>query len=331
MKGCASAIGAPAYLIGIDEAGYGPRFGPLVIVATVWRGTGVASLDEMDDRLRRWTVQRTPQTASQLPLGDSKQIYRSGEGLKQLERTVLGAWRYLRVPVGSWQQLWQQVTTGDGGAWSHVPWYRGCDVPLPIASDLEAIEQAEQSWHTLEADTAIALRAVRVYAIFPELFNDELRTRNKADLLTRYSMILANECLRFVDAAEAPVGLLCDRHGGRTYYAGALQHHWQASCVWVAHESPQLSRYVVDLSDRRVEIRFIVDGDQTHVPIALASMVAKYVRELAMIPFNAYWQRLVPGLQATSGYGRDADRFQREIMTACAQTKIAPQSFVRAR
>ena len=42
-------------------------------------------------------------------------------------------------------------------------------------------------------------------------------------------------------------------------------------------------------------------------------MTAKYLRELAMRPFNAFWQRHVPELKATAGYNTDALRFFKDI------------------
>src|SRR6185436_16287727 len=80
-------------------------------------------------------------------------------------------------------------------------------------------------------------------------------------------------------------------------------------------ESSDLSVYQVRLADRPVEFRFQPKGEQ-HLPTALASMTAKYLRELAMRPFNAFWQRHVPDLRPTAGYSGDAQRFFGEIQAA---------------
>lgn len=46
-----------------------------------------------------------------------------------------------------------------------------------------------------------------------------------------------------------------------------------------------------------------------HLPVALASMIAKYVRELAMHRFNRYWSKRMPELKPTAGYTLDARRW----------------------
>jgi hypothetical protein len=42
-------------------------------------------------------------------------------------------------------------------------------------------------------------------------------------------------------------------------------------------------------------------------------MVSKYLRELAMEAFNAFWAEQVPNLAPTAGYPQDAVRFRAEI------------------
>ena len=54
-------------------------------------------------------------------------------------------------------------------------------------------------------------------------------------------------------------------------------------------------------------------------------MFAKYLRELAMIAFNQFWQRHVPNLRPTAGYPVDAKRFRREIRTHQRQLHITDQ------
>jgi hypothetical protein len=54
-------------------------------------------------------------------------------------------------------------------------------------------------------------------------------------------------------------------------------------------------------------------GCEEFLPTALASMTAKYHRELAMRAFNDFWLARVPGLRPTAGYPGDSRRFKREI------------------
>ncbi|MCA9134862.1 MAG: hypothetical protein KDA45_16955, partial [Planctomycetales bacterium] len=57
---------------------------------------------------------------------------------------------------------------------------------------------------------------------------------------------------------------------------------------------------------------FSVGGDR-FPPTALASMLAKYLRERLMESWNAFWQLHLPGIKPTAGYPLDARRFRREI------------------
>lgn len=54
----------------------------------------------------------------------------------------------------------------------------------------------------------------------------------------------------------------------------------------------------------------------------LASMVAKYVRELAMRAFNGFWSDRVPCLRGTAGYPVDAARWRAEAAEGVAAEGI---------
>jgi len=49
-------------------------------------------------------------------------------------------------------------------------------------------------------------------------------------------------------------------------------------------------------------VRFEVDADASPLPVALASMIGKYVRELAMARQNAFYRGHDPELPEVSGY-----------------------------
>jgi ribonuclease HII len=69
---------------------------------------------------------------------------------------------------------------------------------------------------------------------------------------------------------------------------------------------------------RRMGVAFLTEGENAHLPVALASMTAKLTRELLMRRFNAYWSerhRALGGveLRPTAGYALDARRWLRDV------------------
>src|SRR6186997_3446193 len=77
--------------IGIDEAGYGPNFGPLVMTAVACRvPDDLAGADLW--KVLRPAVCRHPQgKRPRLVVDDSKKVYRAGLGFDDLECTALAA------------------------------------------------------------------------------------------------------------------------------------------------------------------------------------------------------------------------------------------------
>src|SRR5262249_32910201 len=122
----------------------------------------------------------------------------------------------------------------------------------------------------------------------------------------------------------------CDKHGGRDKYAGVLLHIFPDAELKVLKEGRAESRYRLVVEDRPIEFRFQAKGER-FLPAALASMTAKYLRELAMAAFNAYWVKQIPGLKPTAGYPLDAARFRREIDSALVPLGIVEDHLWRQR
>jgi hypothetical protein len=70
---------------------------------------------------------------------------------------------------------------------------------------------------------------------------------------------------------------------------------------------------------------------ESQLPIALASMLSKHHRELAMIQFNAFWRSHIPDLQPTAGYPQDAQRFKKQIADIQKKLGITDESLWRKR
>ena len=124
--------------------------------------------------------------------------------------------------------------------------------------------------------------------------------------------------------------MLCDKHGGRGKYAALLQHYLTDSPVQVIRESLEESRYRWVENGRNVELRFEARGEH-HLPIALASMTAKYLREIFMVGWNGFWTEQIPTLKPTAGYPGDAQRFKLDIAQRQKSLGIEDQAIWRCR
>jgi hypothetical protein len=323
------------YVVGTDEAGYGPNLGPLVISATVWEapdgvdGEGLFELlNGVVGRARprggsRQTTRKKGRPGHQpggngLPVfADSKILYNSGHGLEKLEHGLWAAWALLGWELRSWREVWERLAPDAIADLDDSLFYCGYDQKLRCdwGSDGNAA-----NWREKFLGTGVKLLAVRSRAVFPTEFNRLMdRHESKGAALSHLTLGLAAEVMRPLE--KGPISVLCDKHGGRDRYAALLTEHFSDGFVEVCGEGRQLSTYRFGPPARRVEFQFRAKAESC-LPAALASMVSKYLRELAMAAFNAFWIAHLPDLAPTAGYPEDARRFRAEISAKQSELRI---------
>jgi hypothetical protein len=351
-------------LIGMDEAGYGPNFGPLVVAATAWQvpdegsrlsiqssddgepasaggqagsatATAVRSVKRQsrDDCVDLYCLLRNivAKSASErrVAIADSKVLYHPGMGLRQLERGVHAVLLTMRQPLTRWSAIVKSCEADPDGHHQRVCWPDGFDCPLPV--DAVADELSRLAVRFTRACDACSIRplAIRARLVFPGEFNDLVAYYGtKGAALSHVTVGLLRELMDAVfmpvEAAALPpsafrpppsVYAVCDKHGGRNYYTALLQHHFSESWIQPVFESHEESRYEWGEPESQVRVTFRMNGE-TFLPTALASMTAKYLRELAMRAFNEFWSAQVPDLRPTAGYPMDSHRFRKAIRAA---------------
>jgi hypothetical protein len=291
-------------------------------------------------RLLRSLVSRSA-SERRLAIADSKTLYKPGLGLRQLERGVLCALASMRQQsLACWSAIVEHCAADPDGQVRQVPWHAGFDCKLPVdAAELELARLGERMGRCCEA-AGVRLLAIRARLVFPARFNELVEFHGtKGAALSHVTVGLLREVMDLVtnvpcppvtaNAAsqppapcpQPPISIVCDKHGGRNYYAALLQHHFSEHWIEPIRESRSESVYEWGPDDSRVRAAFRVGGEG-YLPTALASMTAKYLRELSMRAFNEFWCARVPGLRPTAGYPTDAPRFRQAIATAQRELKM---------
>ena len=150
---------------------------------------------------------------------------------------------------------------------------------------------------------------------------------NKADVNFAATMRLVDRIWK--RWPESHPRVIIDRHGGRSRYAAVLESALPGATATVIAETPTLSRYTLQRSGSKLTVSFAAEGDGRFLPTALASMAAKYVRELTMVRINRFFQGHLPGLKATAGYYSDARRYLTEIKPVLQRLDLSPSRLVR--
>ncbi|MCG8653094.1 MAG: hypothetical protein MI861_24860 [Pirellulales bacterium] len=316
----------PMLLIATDEAGYGPKLGPLIIAATAWRLPVGAAPEEAFAPLRQPGKLRDVD----LVIDDSKSIYKPGGGLQGLHAAVSASHHWCGRTERSLPEILPHLIDEDVESVSQVDWLN--ELSADQFWDPAETAPLRQAW----SQSGIRQLQTRARVITAARFNEICsRGANKAQLLSESTVELVRSLLPLAESDDVQV--FCDRHGGRRYYAGVLQHGFPEAIVQVVSESNRQSVYRVQLPPRwKVEsltIHFTVKGD-SFTPVAYSSIHAKYLRERWMESFNRYFHRLYPKdrpWRPTAGYPVDADRFLEQIADVIKQHGIATQHLVRQR
>ena len=319
------------YLIGTDEAGYGPNLGPLVVTATVWQIPDASCFD-LYDALRD-TVSATRASDDgddRLTVADSKALYKPRGGLTALEQTNLAmlAASDHRLP-DTWREIWPAFDPASVEWIDELPWYADYDERLPVDCDPEQVQSDADRLRATFENTRIRLLRVCSHVVFANHFNKLLdRHTNKSESLSRVTLELVRRAL--IGLPPANVRVECDKHGGRNKYGALLQDTFPDYLVEVYDEGRERSLYRFAPEPQRFEFMFSARGERA-MPTALASMFSKYLRELAMRAFNAFWQAQVDQLRPTAGYPVDARRFKEDISPAQSSLGIQDSQLWRAK
>lgn len=265
--------------------------------------------------------------ASCIAINDSKRVKVSGSAkrhpLEFLERAILCIASCMSRDCACDADVYSMLGTGaqdsSDRARSAGRWYAGQRVGLPLASTPDQIRLASARLRSACEKAGVSFSGVACRVCDEHAFNDEVR---KGTLKSEISFARVSELLRSVwdahagDASLDEFGprVVVDRQGGRVSYARHLERAVPGASVEIRLEHPDASVYDLrDADGRRMRVTFAVGADGDHFPTALASMAAKFVRELAMMRFNRYWCERIAELRPTAGYGTDAKRWLCDI------------------
>lgn len=341
------------WLIATDEAGYGPKLGPLVVTATTWwvDDEAVGSLAEAFGPFAN-PVKCDGVTVR---IDDSKAIYKPASqrkveasdtndgqipmGLRSLHTAVSAATCMAGMADRTFASWLSRTADLDKRATAKVPWL--CSLDGGDLADAGSCRDVLDVWLTSPA----RLHGFQSRVIGARRFNEFCESgRNKADLLSTTTLGLVRRAMEGLvsTVGEPPaVEVHCDRHGGRRYYADVLQQVWSdaggGTCedveVRIIDETKQESRYRLSGASIDADVRFTVKGDR-FTPVAMSSIIAKYTRERLMGSFNAYFKKRHRGpspLKPTAGYPVDADRFLTDVESIIQEHCILKSDLVRCR
>src|SRR5436305_10705213 len=124
-----------SWIIGIDEAGYGPNLGPLVMTSVACRVPDDLAGADLWRVLRPAIRRHTEPDDGRLLVEDSKLVYSTGRGLLDLETSVLATlapWPSAEpVPL---TRCIDWACPGHHAELRGEPWYAGT-TPVPIRAE----------------------------------------------------------------------------------------------------------------------------------------------------------------------------------------------------
>lgn len=333
------------FRVGIDEAGYAPTLGPLVVTRV--RVERPAAGPDLYERLAGVVTRDAPRRSpgdGALPIhvADSKKVHSSSKGIAALERSALP---FLHMALGGQGLTDLGLATALDGREdadpSDLDWYSGPPEGLPVAADPDDVASAAKRLARAFGAAGLSGLDIRSRIVTARGLNAGIASGlNKAEFLVEVvaGLIgpLADDLAGRCDGEEdgpREAAVLVDRLGGRWDYRGLLGIAFPGAPTLERSRGARESRYSVESRGGawRCGVSFACGAEDACMTVALASIVSKYVRELFMARLNRWFASRLAGVKATAGYPVDARRFLEDTAALREREGVADELFIRVR
>ncbi|MEN8126671.1 MAG: hypothetical protein ABFR90_02580 [Planctomycetota bacterium] len=321
-----------ATLVGIDEAGYGPLLGPLVVSAV--------ALEVPKDLLRadHWEVlskavsNQKRALAGRLLIADSKKAYNRKKGIDPLRRSVLAglhAWKNGDTQTETIADVLGLLCPDTLKRMDSYPWYQKAHTH-PLKHSLPDISIAAAVLQKTMAEHGLSISGIQSKCLDVEFYNERVRNvKNKSRVLFTEICSLILNAFEQTAATDGPMQVIVDRQGGRVNYQRELLRMLPGFSLSVIRQDAAMSSYELTRSQQAMRIHFCTKADTKYLTVALASMVSKYLREVMMESLNGYFCNLCTDLKPTAGYWQDGQRFVKDLSAQLETHQYDKEKLVR--
>jgi len=316
-------------LVGIDEAGFGPILGPLVVSSSALSLPHDLLKSDLWQVLRRSLSNRRKRLAGRLLVADSKKAYSKSTGIKHLERTVLTALKCLGQEPTTLTELAERICPSCLGRLSAYPWYQDAASHRLLSDGADKAIASAVLTDDL-ASNAMELLSVESLCLDVAYYNKMVAAvKNKANVLFTATCRLIQTA--YDNFAGDDLHIMVDRQGGRMHYRRNLKRMFGDMELKILRETPATSSYELKAGGKGMRLHFVVGADDRFLPVSLASMTSKYLRELLICNINRYFNGFGADLKPTAGYWKDGLRFIEDIKTNLPGVRFYSEQLIRSR
>jgi ribonuclease HII len=298
-------------LAGIDEAGFGPILGPLVVSSSAFSLPQHLLTADLWQLLRKSVSETRKHLAGRLLVVDSKKAYSKQKGIGHLQRTVLACLDCLGKTPATLTELLTLLSPDCIERLRDCAWHKDI-ADYRLAVDVADLAIAASVLKEDLASNGIELLGLQSRCLDVAYYNRMVgNVKNKASVLfTAVSQLIKSV---FDNSESENLQVIVDRQGGRTRYRRSLERMFPDMELAIIREDQTTSSYELIANGRQLRLHFVVGADRRFLPVALASMVSKYIRELLIDNMNHYFTGLIPELKPTAGYWKDGLRFIEDL------------------
>jgi ribonuclease HII len=251
--------------LGIDENGYGPIMGPLVI-------TGTCANKNVK---KGW-----PQD-----IKDSKKIFvRDKKSYKTIEEISLALFFLL---YGYFPENPEE----------YIEKFSSFKCPYSFKNNI-CTENIPQSFlWSIKSDTyktidildrffkknSINIIDIKSVILCPFEFNNLCTSKVKKDLI---NFLQFEKIIKYFSDKSSTISILAGKIGGRNKYSQFLEETFPFWEYQVIQEKKEKSSYIFKNKDKKVNINFLKNVENQSFPACLSGIIGKYIREIIMTSIN---------------------------------------------